>query len=468
MDVVEILLGLSAFSVGLLSLQLWQCVAGRKIRNWLAPSAVLVSLVALCIVGAKLNAGQPLDILFLELLTEAKPKVILVLLAGVVAGAGLGYAGSVSQHRNSDFLVSVVIGGVALQLTATGLLLAWDEVFDLVRFKAEVTDQAFRLEEFARTEQNPIRLAIDPNADSLYFSCYETRFNGNYSGSIFRVPLSGKGLRNPSLAASSPVLHRPFGLACYNGDIFVSRAGHAAAVYQGRIEYASMGAVTQLKDLDHNGEFELYGDVVTGLPAARGPDTMHQNNGIAFDSEGNLFVAVGSSDDRSLDEHPWAGKILRCPKEGRESAVFASGLRNPFGLCCIGNNTLLVTDNDCSEDPGDEVNFVFEGGHYGHPYTLPRQKRVTGFDDAVIVGNKSNYCGIAAMDSEIETVAYVCDRLGDRVLKLTLKISGNKCTLADEQVFARIPAPIDVVVGDAGEMYVASISKKIIYKISPR
>ena len=90
--------------------------------------------------------------------------------------------------------------------------------------------------------------------------------------------------------------------------------------------------MTQLRDIDGDGYFEFAHDIVTGLPGSRGPETMHQNNGIAFAEDGSLFIACASSGDRTLDEHPWGGTVLRVSPDFATTEVFARGFRNPFGI----------------------------------------------------------------------------------------------------------------------------------------
>ncbi len=97
-------------------------------------------------------------------------------------------------------------------------------------------------------------------------------------------------------------------------------------------------------------------------------------------------MAVGSADDRSVDQHPWSGSILKQAPGHTAPEVFARGLRNPFGLCCGPAGSLFVTDNDCADNPGDEVNFVVAGHHYGHPFAIPGESRNAGFSEPIVVG----------------------------------------------------------------------------------
>ncbi len=473
MDAIEICLTLSAFCVGILTVAVYDVVcrvSGSKLLNLLT---LFGAIAGISYVVTQVLSGQRFDVVFLELLTEGKPRPRILATAGAVAGIGWGILQFVSQKSPSRMPISLVAAGATACTVATGLIIAWDSEFDIERFHPSVLDDSYGIEELARSEQMPIRLAVDEVRNRLYFSTYSTGVNGVYSGSIYAIDLQDDAADSvPLVVASSPLLYRPFGLACRSGDVYVSRAGHAAHAVHGQVVYSNLGAVTQLKDLDGDGQFEFFDDVIQGIPAARGPDTMHQNNGLAFDVEGNLFIAVGSADDRSLDEHAWSGTILIHKPGSDKTEVFARGLRNPFGMCCGPPNALFVTDNDCAEDPGDEVNFVVPNGHYGHPYQIPGESRVSGFSGPILLGANSNYCGVAYLPSidspESSGAVFVCDRLLNSVLRLNVEFKDGFCSIVDNQVFAKVPSPVDIVVNSGGELFVASLEKQRIYRIWPR
>ncbi|MEQ9407456.1 MAG: PQQ-dependent sugar dehydrogenase [Fuerstiella sp.] len=473
MDALDICLCLATYCLGLLAAFGFELARAPTKSLALECFAVLISLPAISYVGM-LIGGESFDLLLRQVLLEGKPRPLLMALAGLATGISWGTVNAVSARTGRpDLRISVMTAGAILFVVATGLVLAWDNAFDIERFRASVHDERYTIQEIARTEQAPVRLALDQVNDRLYFSTYSTGVNGVFSGSIFYIPLSLQSPPPPPiLAASSPVLYRTFGLACRNGDVFVSRAGHAAHANQGRIEYDHLGAVTQLKDLDGDGQLEYFDDVIAGIPAARGPDTMHQNNGIAFDDAGNLYVNVGSADDRSIDQHPWSGTVLRLKPGNDGPGVFARGLRNPFGVCVGPGDGLFVTDNDCAEDPGDEVNFVTEGSHQGHPFNIPGAAKVTGLTEAILIGPDSNYCGVAYRRSpespETSGTLFVCDRLRNSILQLKVELNGGGISITENRVLARVPSPIDIAVSEVGELFVASLGKKRIYRIQPR
>ena len=156
-----------------------------------------------------------------------------------------------------------------------------------------------------------------------------------------------------------------------NKQIFVSRSGFLARATQGRLDYANSGSITRLSDLDRDGTMDYYEDLVTGLPGSQGPVSQHSNNAIAFGADGSLFITQGAHSDRDVLNHTWEGKILRASPDFQTVTIFASGLRNPFGLVHGPDGLLFATDNDVAlGDPGDELNLIKEGADYGHPYVV--------------------------------------------------------------------------------------------------
>jgi glucose/arabinose dehydrogenase len=154
--------------------------------------------------------------------------------------------------------------------------------------------------------------------------------------------------------------------------------------------------------------------VITGLPNSR-PHLNHLTNGLAFDEDGRLFIAQGSSSDTGLPdapgdvtywpETPLSGAILVAdihapgfdgnllysePGPPADDAldlvsgdvsVFAAGTRNPYDLVLHSNGYVYATDNGatggetsltCTDGGGttstsDELNLIEEGNYYGFP-----------------------------------------------------------------------------------------------------
>jgi glucose/arabinose dehydrogenase len=228
--------------------------------------------------------------------------------------------------------------------------------------------------------------------------------------------------------------------------------------------------------VDGDGYFEYAHDIVTGLPGARGPETMHQNNGISFAADGGLFVTTASVANRTLDDHPWAGAVLRVSPDFMQTQIFAKGFRNPFGIVIGPDNELFVTDNDVDENPGDELNHVVHGAHYGHPYVVPNEPSIEtdGFRDPILLGElESNFLGMAYATSQslpeaYRNCIYMADFMQNAILRLTLAQSGDTYKVTNVDTFATISSPVDIAVTPSGEFFVISRRTQNVYRIRPR
>jgi glucose/arabinose dehydrogenase len=271
----------------------------------------------------------------------------------------------------------------------------------------------------------------------------------------------------------TPFLARTYGLAVRGEDLFVSRSGFFPRTSMGKVTYESTGAITQLKDLDGDGYFEYANDVVTGLPGVRAPDTMQQNNGITFAPDGSLFITSAGAADRTLDEHPWGGTILRVSPDFSQTEVFARGFRNPWEIALGPDNELFVTDSDVDSNPGDEINHVIRGAHYGHPFVVPNEAGVEpiGFREPILVGERETvFLGIAyatspSLPEEYRNCMYVTDFRRDRILRLTLERSGDTFKVTGVHPFASVRSPVDIAVTPAGEFFVISRRSQEVYRI---
>jgi glucose/arabinose dehydrogenase len=100
---------------------------------------------------------------------------------------------------------------------------------------------------------------------------------------------------------------------------------------------------------------------------------------VAFSSDGRLFVTLGDNHvaAEAQDHNSVRGKILRYNADGSVpmdnpfgNAVWAVGLRNPFGIAFGPDGTLFVTNNGPSGDAGspstgyDMVDIIVRGGNY--------------------------------------------------------------------------------------------------------
>ncbi len=163
----------------------------------------------------------------------------------------------------------------------------------------------------------------------------------------------GNGVAD-STALFAQSLVRPLGVAVHGGAVYVS----------------SLGKVVRFQDLNGDHVADLADTLITGLPYGA-----HQNSGIAFGPDGNLYVTVGTVTSTGIQTHPWSGTILRFTSDGIFDEIFAGGFRNPYDLAFNSQYQLFATDNSpsgdstwtCYEAP-DELNWIQRGANYGFPY----------------------------------------------------------------------------------------------------
>jgi hypothetical protein len=266
----------------------------------------------------------------------------------------------------------------------------------------------FTLEEYHRCERKPIQLTVQ--ADGTVFYCYQSK-----NGGVARLDY------DPSTGAVSEReivrnLDRPNGIALHKGELYISRSGRFTRARDGRLEEVATGAVTLVKDLDGDGVMDFFHDVVTDLPGAQGPDPLHQNNGIAFDGDGNLYVTVGAHSNRAPTMGKYEGTIVRAPHDGSQPSVYATGLRNPFDLAFGPDGELFCTDNDIGFGNAEELNHVVEGGHYGHPYLFGSEPHPPEFTPPIWLYRTSTLQGMAYANSE---------KLPDRFRNCLYVVSGG-------------------------------------------
>jgi sugar lactone lactonase YvrE len=444
----------------------------------------LIGVAVTTVVGYYVEPGTNYLQLLLGLVRERDSSAAVSIGLGVAAG--LAWWGRLADRAEphggtADGRLGRSVAPVLLAVSVVGVVLGaqafiWKAILGLQRDPAaRVHAAGFAIEKIADLDFMPVRIAAAENG-KIYVSYDYFESWGTMGGAIVECSPDPTGARyEKKIVADSTLLMRSYGLVARGGELFVSRSGIGSQATQGRITYENSGAVTQLRDLDGDGYFEYAHDIVTGLPGARGPETMQQNNAIAFAPDGSLFVTTASA-NRALDEHPWAGAILRVSADFAQTDVFAKGFRNPFGMLIGPDDELFVTDNDIDENPGDELNHVVQGEHYGHPFVVPNEPGVdaTGFCDPIHVGAlESNYLGMAYVDTPSLPEAcrhwiYLADYMQNRIWRLRLERDGQTYRVAEIQPFATLSTPVDIAAGPAGELFVISRRTQNVYRITYR
>ncbi len=150
-------------------------------------------------------------------------------------------------------------------------------------------------------------------------------------------------------------LKRPFGIAFHEDYVYVGNTGEVVRFRYDKQTSERLGAAEHVLD----------------LPAGGG----HFTRTLAFSKDGQkLYVSVGSSSNLDLEKDARRAAVLVCDPDGKNSRIFASGLRNAVGLAIepqTGEVWVSVNERDELGDnlPPDYFTSIKDGGFYGWPYS---------------------------------------------------------------------------------------------------
>jgi glucose/arabinose dehydrogenase len=203
----------------------------------------------------------------------------------------------------------------------------------------------------------------------------------------FALEVFAKGLENPRMMAiqedgtlyvSQPEPDNVVRLRDTDGDgkadedeVVASGLGqqlHGLAIHDGRLYIATIHKV-YAADIGENGSLGEPQELIGNLPDGG----QHPKRTIGFDSEGRLYVSVGSTCNACEEPDPEHATILRAEPDGSSRTVFAKGLRNTIGFAWHPQTGELWGSDHGSDwrgdnDPPDELNRIEEGRDYGWPY----------------------------------------------------------------------------------------------------
>jgi len=307
---------------------------------------------------------------------------------------------------------------------------------------------------YGRVEGQPTSIAFSPVDGQLYIAIQ--------AGTIYKMDSVG-------------------GISTYAGGYTVPtgiafRPGTNQLYVSSRVRDENVGGESQVSIVNR-------GQLIGGLPCCY--TYFHAANGIAFGPDGFGYVGVGGRADHGeildgpnagqQDElHPLEASILRFNPDTGEVSVYATGFRNPYDIAWDSNGQLWATDNTPDFDPPERLHRVVPGGLHGYPYydcdvcfspppgvtVMPPLATFTpsASPTGVAVYNGSQFPGY----NNAIFVALWSSFVGAQKI-MHIGAGGSSAPVNFATGFA---APIDVVTGPDGSLYVADWATGIIFQIS--
>lgn len=206
----------------------------------------------------------------------------------------------------------------------------------------------FEVSVFARGFSQPRWLAVASNGDVFVADSADGKVI------VLHDPHATGRAESRDVFASH--LNLPFGIAFHDNFVYVANTNEVV-----RFRYDPQTS-KRLGDLEH----------ILNLPGMG--YHQHWTRSLAFSPDGRkLFTSVGSSTNVSVENDSRRAAILVSDPDGKNSRIYASGLRNAVGIAFHPQTAALwasVNERDdiADEIPSDFFTHVAEGGFYGWPY----------------------------------------------------------------------------------------------------
>ena len=202
----------------------------------------------------------------------------------------------------------------------------------------------------------------------------------------FRVSVFVRGLERPTALAFGP--DRRLYVAQETGEILVlDRSGGRRVFARGfrtplgltwfrsRLYVSTQGS---LQSVGRTGSGRRV--VVGGLPYGR-----HQQDNVVAGPDGRLYFGSGSTCDVCRERDRRSAAILSVRPNGTDLRVFATGLRNPYGLAFQPKTKRLFVSVNNRDDlgiwePAETIVVARRGANFGWPDCWPswKRRRLTG------------------------------------------------------------------------------------------
>ena len=376
-------------------------------------------------------------------------------------------------------LVTSIVAIACVQVTARRPVQDW-------------VDDGFEVEEFATVSQ-PSAICVD-GSNRVFVIEANSFVLQDLTG--FEQQLAARTMTDSeSLAAETPVTWRGADRVCVltdkDGDGqsdealtiaegFPLQHGVASglAVYGKTMWLGNSPNLWRFDDAEGNGRFSDQKVLHRGFGVRR-VLREHGLHDIVLGPDGKLYFAMG---DRGLhvktreNEELFvshSGCVLRCQPDGSELEVFATGLRNPYGLAFDQYGNLWTADNDSNWGDRSRWVYVVEGGdsgwQVGHQL-LPEagrfnSERIWDPNNDIPFRVPATGCvghgpaGVAyypgtGLPTKFDGRFFLCDYTG-KVFSIAVEPKGAGYKLSTAEETLHVPAPTDIAFGPDGTLYIA-------------
>ncbi len=205
----------------------------------------------------------------------------------------------------------------------------------------------FKVNVFAASLNRPRFMAVAPNGDIFVTE------TGASQVDVLRDPQHTGGAQDREVFVGK--LNRPFGIAFHNDYVYI----------------ANTDSVVRYKYDPNTSKRTGEAEKILDLPGGGG----HFTRTIAFSKDGSkLYISVGSSSNLEIEKDDRRAAVLIADPDGKNSRLFATGLRNAAGLAIepvTGEPWVSVNERDELGDnlPPDYFTHIVDGGFYGWPYS---------------------------------------------------------------------------------------------------
>jgi glucose/arabinose dehydrogenase len=331
--------------------------------------------------------------------------------------------------------------------------------------------QGFQIDEYASGLGSPRFMALSP--DNVLF------VTAIGEGAVVALPDRNKDGKSDESITFIKGLKRPHGLAFNDGYLYVGETNQVV-----RYKYNGFDKEPGKKEI-----------IVPNIPTKN-----HFTRTVSFGPDGKMYVSIGSSCNVCIEKDKKRASIMRFNPDGSEGEIFATGVRNSVGLTWNPvTHELWATDNgrDWLGDnlPPDEVNIIQENKDYGWPYCYGDKIPDPDFKDSkkcedtiapiVELQAHSAPLGLTFYEGKMFPSEYRGDLFiafhgswnrsiptGYKVVRVKMK-DGKPGAIEDfaygwMTATKKLGRPVDVLVGNKGELYISDDLGGIIYKVTSK